>query len=316
MANFFCLIFINALLFYSHFSNLARMKVLPIVFLVVSLSAMAQPAEQDSSGFDATMQWLERKLTYNYYDPTNEKWWVNVIQVKDNGAYVIKNIAAKHPDHVSEKIYYQRTFFLWDLNPKTVTVSDIPKNMGRFIKGKLIRLEGFGNEKEIATKKDGRVGSKVSYLNISIPAILEDSTQGYAQAVGDRLSDVLYLNARLFNLNNTEENISAAFKAFRGNYISEDSTSYLDFEVMDVGLVRFKLRERSRELYGTIGYDVKKDVIFYLLASTKDHITRQFKFDTTKKDLILREGGDEIYVIGRNTIEFFIEGKKTKFFRY
>ena len=298
------------------FANLVAMKRLSFLLIVVTRFAFGQTAEQDSSGFDATMQWLERKLTYNYYDPTNEKWWVNVIQVKDDGAYVMKNIAAKHPDRVSEKIYYQRTFFLWDLNPMAVSVSDIPKDMGRFIKGKLIRLEGFGDEKEIATKKDGRVGSKVSYLNISIPAILEDSTKGYAQEVGDKLSDALYLNARLFNRNNTEENISAAFKAFRGNYISEDSTSYLDFEVMDVGLVRFKLREESRELYGTIGYDVKKDVIFYFLASTKNHVIREFKFDTTKKDLILREGRDQIYVIGRNTIEFFIEGKKTKFFRY
>ena len=176
-------------------------RFLVLLFLITSAVVMskAQTVEQDSSDFGATMDWLERKLTYNYFDPTNQQWWVNVIQKKENGAYTIKNIAAKHPEHVTEKIYHQRTFFMWDLNPKTVSVSEVPKDLGRFIKGKLVRLEGFKGENKILNTKDGRRGSSVSYIHISIPEFLEDSLQGYSLQVKEKLATALYLNARVFN---------------------------------------------------------------------------------------------------------------------
>ena len=293
------------------------MKILSVFFLGLAISAFSQTAEQDSSSFEAAMKWLERKLTYNYYDPTNQQWWVNVIQARDNGAYTIKNIAAKHPNHVTEKVYHQRTFFLWDLNPKKVVVSEIPTDLGRFVKGKLIRMEGFKGEKKISTKKDGRVGSRVSYIHISIPIFLEDSLQEYAPKVAAKLSDALYLNARLFNANDTEDNLNSTFKTFRGNYVSEDSTSYLDFEVIGERLIRFTVSSENHKQFGTIGYDEKKEVVFYFLSTAESYLLREFKFDLQSRNLILRdESEDLIYVIGRNTLEFIIEGKKTKFFRY
>ncbi|MCP4461131.1 MAG: hypothetical protein GY816_24385, partial [Cytophagales bacterium] len=248
---------------------------------------------------------------------TNEKWWVNVIQAKDNGSYTIKNIAAKHPEHVTEKIYHQRTFFMWDLNPKTVSVSDVPNDLGRFVKGKLVRIEGFKGENKIATRKDGRVGSMVSYIHISIPNFLEDSVQGYSLKVKEKLSNALYLNARVLNTNNIEENVDLSFKTFRGNYVSEDSTTYLNFEIFNKRLVRFKLKKNMKIEVGTIGYDEEQEVIYYFQASGNSHIIRRFKFDEEARDLKLREeSGDGIYVIGRNTIEFSINGKTERFFRY
>ncbi len=292
------------------------MKFFLIFFLAISLSSVAQTAEQDSSGFEATMQWLERKLTYNYFDPTNQQWWVNVIQKKENGAYTIKNIAAKHPEHVTEKVYHQRTFYLWDLNPKTITVSEVPNNLGRFIQGNLVRLEGFKGENKIATMKDGRVGSKVSYIHISIPKFLEDSLQGYAIEVKEKLSAALYLNARLFNTNDLEKNVKATFDTFRGNYLSEDSTTYLDFEVVGDRLARFKIRDESQTRVGTIGYDEDIERVYYFLASTDDHFISLFEFDSMARNIVLKSEKNRINILGRNTIEFLIDGNSTKFFRY
>ena len=299
------------------FRILPLIKILSFYALVAPCTASSQTVEQDSSSFDATMQWLERKLTYNYYDPTNEQWWVNVIQAKDNGAYTIKNIAAKHPEIVTEKIYHQRTFFMWDLNPRTVSVTDVPKDLGRFVKGKLVRLEGFKGENKVATRKDGRVGSMVSYIHISIPIFLEDSVQGYSLRVKEKLSNALYLNARLFNMNALEENVALTFKTFRGNYLSEDSTSNLSFEVLSDNLVRFKLSKDAQIEVGTIGYDSNMEKIYYFLAATDRHIFNYFSFDQDARDLIWKaEGDDQIHVVGRNTIDFFIGGKRTRFFRY
>lgn len=262
------------------------------------------------------MQWLERKLTYNYYDPTNEKWWVNVIHVKENGAYTIKNIAVKHPKNVTKKTYHQRTFFMWDLNPRTVTISDVPSDLGRFVKGKLIRLEGFKGEKKVGTKKNGRRGSRVSYIHISIPAFLEDSVQEYSMKVKEKLAAAISLNARLFKTSNKEDNINATFNTFKGSYVSEDSTSYMNFEKIAAMLVRFTIRENSRIQVGTIGYEEERNSIFYFRASSEGYLIRQLKFDEKTRNLILKDDeGDSIYVIGRNTIEFSINGEKIRFFR-
>ena len=45
-------------------------------FITCVVVSKAQSIEEDSSGFRSTMDWLERKLTYNYFDPTNQQWWV------------------------------------------------------------------------------------------------------------------------------------------------------------------------------------------------------------------------------------------------
>lgn len=277
----------------------------------------AQTVEQDSSDFGATMDWLERKLTYNYFDPTNQQWWVNVIQKKENGAYTIKNIAAKHPEHVTEKIYHQRTFFMWDLNPKTVSVSEVPKDLGRFIKGKLVRLEGFKGENKILNTKDGRRGSSVSYIHISIPEFLEDSLQGYSLQVKEKLATALYLNARVFNTGNEEENRAIVFQTLQGKYISEDSTSYLDFDLIDQGLITFNVRGGQKPDVGTFGYDSEKKIFFYFKATSGGHLIRQLKVDELTRDLVLNnEEGDSVSIIGRNTFEFTMNGVTTRYYRY
>ena len=286
-------------------------------FIIRVVMSSAQTLEQDSTSLAITMDWLERKLNYNYYDATNEQWWVNVIQENENGAYTIKNISAKHPKHVTEKVYYQRSFFMWDLNPKTVSVSEVPKDMGRFIKGKLVRLEGFKGENQISTTKDGIKGSNVSYLHISIPGFLEDSLQDYSQLMKERLSTALYLNARVFNSKDVKKNEATVFQTLRGNYINEDSTSYLNFDSVADGLVRFQRSGEKTASFGTIGYSIEKNAFFYFQAASGSHIIRLLKVDRAANDLILKnEEGYSINIIGRNTFEIITNGKLIRYHRY
>ena len=292
------------------------MKYLKISLLLITFSLFAQSEGQDSVTFESAYSWVERKITFNYFDSTNQHWWVNRIQGNMDGTYTIKNIAAKHPLKVLEKVYHNRTLFLWNLNPNTISIIELKSDQGRFVKGKIIRAECFTGQKDIRVIKDGRSGSKVGFIHISVPEILEDSVEDYSSLFAQKLSETIYLNARLFNTSNVEDNITSAFKAFRGLYTNSDKSAFIDFEVMDVGLVRFTLKQDNKTSYGTIGYDEEKDAVYFFLAGNKDYLLRDLKFDDAIPELILDSNGDTIHVIGRNTIQFNLPDLKGRFERY
>ncbi|MEQ9229107.1 MAG: hypothetical protein RIF46_00380, partial [Cyclobacteriaceae bacterium] len=145
--------------------------------------AGAQTIEEDSAAYRAAFDWVERKLTFNYYDNTNQHYWVNRFHLNENGSITTKNIAAENPNKVVERRFHNRTFQLYDLNPRTISIIELPSDQGRFVKGKIVRVEGFQGEKKVSTSHDGVVGSNLNYIHISIPDFLEDSLQDYALEV-------------------------------------------------------------------------------------------------------------------------------------
>lgn len=291
------------------------LKFLYLVFLIGFLPLNAQN-EVDKVEWQSTIDWIERKMTFNYYDPINEHWWINRIQVNENGTYTVKNIAAKHPSKVLGKKYHNRTFNFYDLNPNTVSIIDLPTGQGRFVKGKIVRAECFKDEKDISVKKDGKVGSKVGFIHISVPQELLDSTESYAAELKTRFAKAAFLDSRLYNTGNLEDNITAVFKSLRGNYSSEDGTSNLKFDLIDIGLVRFELQKDNKLFIGTMGFDVKKKSLYLFLAGNKHYEMRDLTFDTNATDLILKSGDDFLNVIGRNTLEFGLGEIQGKYFRY
>lgn len=292
------------------------MRKLSLLLILCGFWSQAQNAEADTITFEQSFAWLERKLTFNYYDPTNEHWWVNRIQKNEDGTHTIKNIAAKHPKKILNKVYHNRTLFLWDLSPNSVSVITLDRDQGRFVKGKIVRVEGYTDEKTIQVVKDGKVGSKVNYIHISVPEILEDSVGGYAEQLAERLKQTLRLSARLYNRNNTEDNITAIFKAFRGKYKNEEGNILIDFEVMDVGLVRFTISRDQRKYYGTIGYDSQRKAIYFFNAGSQNYTIDNFEFDESGRELVLLSGTNRLHVVGRNTLNFNFKDLKGTFERY
>lgn len=292
------------------------MKILVICCLFLSLISSAQSVEEDSAAYRATFDWLERKLTYNYYDPTNEHWWVNRFQENDNGSVNIKNIAAKHPDKVLEKVYYNRTLQLYDLNPRSISVIDLPTGQGRFVKGKIVRVEGFGSETKIKNIKDGKVGSDLNFIHVSIPDFLEDSLENYAVEVKQKFALAATLGARHTNGGNLEDNLTKTFETLSGNYISADSTATLSFDKKEPRLVRFELKDGDKYTYGTIGYDKKLKGIYILRSSSDDYYLEVFTFDETTRNLALKSGNDEVFLEGKNKFVVKLKGWSDTFFRY
>jgi hypothetical protein len=293
------------------------MRIYLYVFLLAfGFSCTAQSAEVDSVTTESAFKWVERKLTFNYFDPTNQNWWVNRLHKNDDGSVTLINIAADHPDKVLEKVYHLRRFFLYDINPNAITVMDNPSDQGRFVKGRILRLQGFGDENKIATKKDGRVGSDVSFIHISVPSFLEDSLQNYAFELRDKIKLLLTLDARFVNAGNPEKNKANALSAWRGNYVSSDSTQYLSLEVVNAGQIRFEWKGQESSQFGQFGYDEAKQAFFFFRASNRSYYLGDFTIDKASKQLVLKNGEDSIHIIGRNTISFLLGGKVTTFYRY
>ncbi len=285
-------------------------------FLFSSLSLGAQTIAEDSAAYRAAFDWVERKLTFNYYDNTNQHYWVNRFHLNANGSITTKNIAAENPNKVVERQFHNRTFFLYDLNPRTISVIDIPSDQGRFVKGKIVRLEGFQGEKKVSTSHDGVLGSNLNYIHISIPAFLEDSLQNYALEVKKQLSDLTFLNARLANTGDLKDNLEKTFNVFSGKYISQDSTTTLHFEQSEAHLVRYELSDGKKLSFGTIGYDQKSRTLYLLKSGSDEYVFLSFTFDDTTRNLVLRSKDDELFLVGRNTFKVKIGDWQDTFFRY
>ena len=100
----------------------------------------AQATYEDSARFESTIEWLEDKLTYNYYNETDDEWWINRFTFNDHSETVtIKNINSPEIEAVSDKTYLQLNFRLEELNPFTIQVQKNTSNAGRLVKGKVIR---------------------------------------------------------------------------------------------------------------------------------------------------------------------------------
>jgi hypothetical protein len=293
-----------------------RKSFLIFSFFFLSVVIHAQSVTEDSVTAESAFKWVERKLTFNYFDPTNQNWWVNRLHRNDDGSVTLINIAAEHPDKVLEKVYHLRRFFLYDINPIATTVVEIPKDQGRFVKGRIVRLQGFGDENKISTKKDGRVGSDVSFIHISVPQFLEDSLQNYAFELKGRIQELLSLEARLLNVGDTEKNQAAVLSAWRGNFVNKDSTHYLSMTVEDPGLIRFEWKMENGRRFGQFGYDSARKTFYFFSSSNKEYYMGDFTTDSESNDLILKNGNDTIHIVGRNTIEINVGGIHQRFLRY
>lgn len=197
------------------------------IFTVILLSSFicvghAQNRELDRQELDRTVEWLEDKLTYNYYNVEDGEWWVNRFTYNDGSETItVKNISAPQIQAVSEKTYLQLNFKLEDLNPYTILVQNTPKNNGRLVKGKTIRVGAY--DKAIHRSKNGKLSTNQSFLYFAIPDFFEDSVENYSQNIADKLSLAISLSTRVY-AGSTAENLQILDKILTGRFVDSTAT--------------------------------------------------------------------------------------------
>ena len=189
---------------------------------------MAQSEADDDITLKAASDWLDRKLEYNYYDPIEQKWWVNSYYLSDNKEVVIKNISAKNPKSVNlkSKTYTEHRFYLKDINPDKIEIFDINQQQGRMVKGKVIELHTFGNRDLIGKRINGKSTGRHSFLFISIPAFLMDSVPEYAELIQTKFKEAIEASTKVYNQRSDDANRKMIFQILYGNCLKVDALIY------------------------------------------------------------------------------------------
>lgn len=170
--------------------------------LLIGLFLLCKPAftqtkDQDQLIMNQTIEWLEERLTYNYYNVEDSEWWINRFTFNDGSQTItVKNIASPQIQAVTDKTYLQFNFRLENLNPYTITIQKSLKNNGRLVKGKTLRVGAF--DKSISRSKNGTLSANQSFIYFSIPDFFEDSVKNYTQEIADRLSSAVLLASKIY----------------------------------------------------------------------------------------------------------------------
>ena len=199
--------------------------------VVWAYTLSAQTKYEDSLRLESTIDWLEEKLTYNYYNESDEEWWINRFTFnKGSKSVTIKNIASPHLEAVTDKTYLQLNFRLNELNPYTIQVSENETNAGRLVKGKTIRIGAY--DKAIKRVKNGRLSNNQSFLYLSIPHFFEDSLQNYTESIAQRLEEAIRLSTRIYNESH-QQNMNSIKSMLAGNFTDPSGNNWIINEIFD-----------------------------------------------------------------------------------
>lgn len=223
-------------------------NILTLLGSILYYSTQAQPSySEDSLQLTQTIEWLESKLTYHYYNVDDQEWWINRFTYnRSSQSITIKNIASPQLHAVSDKTYLQLNFKLEDLNPYTISIKKNTSNAGRLVAGKTIRIGAYHHDKSIKKTRNGQISSNLSFLYISIPKHYEDSVSTYAEDVAIKLKEAIQLATRVYPKGDQEENTAVLKEIMRGRFISDNL--YWEITALYPEVLEIVVKDRSLKL--------------------------------------------------------------------
>ncbi len=226
-----------------------RAWITALYFSVFVTVCFGQDSEATSEPLKESIQWLKDKLTYNYYNESDSEWWLNRFSYNTKSQTItIKNIASPRLESVSDKTYLQLNFRLEELNPFSIQIQKNTSNMGRLVKGKVIRVEAY--EKVIKRVKNGRLTTNQSFIYVSVPAFMEDSLEQFSQSIAHQLERAITLATKVHN-KGTEANIITLRKLLLGKFTDGAETTW---DITEVFTNTFEIRVLHAEALVGIKY--------------------------------------------------------------
>ncbi len=288
-----------------------------IIGFVFHWEAGAQVSSLDSVNREATYQWLERKLTFNYFDVDNQQWWVNRCFINDAGEVRIKNISTNDPLEVENRKFHERIFHFSDINYRKIEVQKMAKSSGRFVKGQVIRLRGFQDETDISTRIQRKTGSKLAFVDISIPEYLNDSLNDYASTIATKLRQSARLASKLPWSENFNRKTQSLDEVFHGYFADSLSGNTWHFERLTPGYYAFTsesdppilgtliIDQTSNQFFGQLFYNNILGAGFLSESYAENHLKL---FVESDKSLVIN-------VLDRHTIEFHLADAQWRLIR-
>lgn len=272
------------------------------LLILLPLASFSQSAEDDEITFHAAIDWLDRKLNYIYFDQLAQKWWLNKFYVNNDKEVTIKNIHTSKPRsaNIKEKVYLIRTFNVQDINPYNMKISEIASDQGRIVKGKMLELRTFSNEKAVHKTVNGRRGSDVSFVQIAFPTFMTDSISDYAELVESKLKEAIIASTKVYASANLADNKSKIFGILAGNFISKEGARLMA-ELKFENVINLQMAEGVDSYFG---FNPSKELFYLTRISNDGVLTTEYRLTPGNKLLLQNPArkGDFIEFETINTI--------------
>lgn len=195
--------------------------------LLLNISTFSQSKEEDLVVLEQTAEWLEQKLTYNYFNVDDTEWWTNRFDFDPQTQQVtIRNISAENLGAIQDRTHMQRVFSFSDLNAYNIYMEEAKTNSGRLVKGKTIRVGTYQQAKAINQIKNGTVPSTASFLYLSIPKVFEDSVRNYAESIIDKFEKAILLATKIYSTGAFDSNASQLISVMEDDrFIAQNNES-------------------------------------------------------------------------------------------
>ncbi len=283
------------------------MKV-PAYFLIFILPYLGftQPTSDDEVVFKSAVDWLNRKLNYIYHDGAADKWWVNKFYVNENKYVTIKNTFTANPRSVSihEKTFHTRTFQIEDINPYQITITNIERNQGRIVKGKLLELKTIDIKKSIHHTINDRTGTDVSFVQISFPTFMTDSIADYAETVQAKFKEAIIAATKVYASGNFSENKNKIFEVMEGSFTNDEGD---DLQTVRKFENVISISNNDSENYFVYN---PSDQLFYLTSiSNEGVVSKKYRMGSGDKIALRNIENEEDVIVMETVNSFTFNGK-------
>ena len=274
--------------------------ILIIFLLTVQGISNAQIKPLDTAVFNNRIDLLQRKLTFTYNNPDQEKWYINrFFYDEDTKKVTLKNISSKSPNAIRGKYYQDRIFLLKDINPFTIDMEEVKQNQGRIVKGKLVRLKTKNRQPLVEHKVNGKPASPQSFASISLPSYMDDSIATFSDSVKIYFEELTF-TASLFSQEDAEElNVMDLFVG-KHEISSLDKLVIRNTEKVSEQLALFQDLEND-EIIGTGTYfiDAENKNFKIVTVSTSGTVkSANFKLVSTTSGLKLKDkDGGNFFIV-------------------
>lgn len=227
----------------------------------------AKVTGQENSVEEVSLKWLKERLTYNYLNPDQGKWWLNKLEYNsEEGTIHVQNASSVNPKKLREKSWIDRRVNLTQLDPYSIAINPVLEHKGRIVKGSVLLINVIHNEKKINKTIDGKRATSESFLQFSIPSSMLDTTRGFADSLKFHLIQAIEAQSKLFNQNDLEKNKQMIFQVLRGEFIQGSVTRI--YGKAFKGVIEFEEKLGVKPLRkGYFGYDESQGLFFETFVS-------------------------------------------------
>ncbi len=196
------------------------MRIALLSFLLVGSLSINSFAQSESK---APLEWLKSHLNYSYRNHDQGKWWINKFEYNDQGVVHFQNTSTENPAKFSGKSWIDRRVRWIDLDPYSISITNVAEDQGRIVAGKVLKVNVINNQRKIRKLLDGKPATAENFLQIAIPRQILDTAAYFPDSLKWNLVQAIESNSRI-GPTGTPEDIEAVFNVLRGDFLFDNYT--------------------------------------------------------------------------------------------